>query len=97
MENKDLRGFILDDKPVYDWNRFRLGTVADLRRDPKTRETRQLVVTLSAEAKAQMGTREDIVEIPVDYIFGIRKDAVSLDRSVGELSRLEVAAGLLRR
>ncbi len=83
----DVRGFVLEDKPVFDWNRFPLGTVADIRKDPRTRATRHVVVTLSPEAKTTLGTVEDLMEIPIAYVCGIRKDAVALDRSVEELRR----------
>ncbi len=46
-----------------------------------------LIVTLSPEAKTTLGTVEDLMEIPIAYVCGIRKDAVALDRSVEELRR----------
>lgn len=96
MEKQDVSGFIFADKPVFDWNKVPIGTIADLRRDPKTHAARQLVVTLTPQAKTQMGTKEDLVEIPVSYVFGIRKDAVSLDRSVEELRNMDRVAHLIR-
>lgn len=97
MDSKDVRGFILEDKPVYDWNRFPIGTVSDLRRNPRTKGTRQVVVNLSAEAKTHLGTTDDLLEIPISYVCGIRQDAVSLDRSLSELRRIELLSGLIKR
>ena len=96
MDNKDIRGFVLDDKPVFDWNRFPIGTVADLRKDPKTKATRQVVVSLTPEAKTRLGADDDLLEIPISYVCGIRKDAVSIDRSLEELKRIELMMGLLK-
>lgn len=97
MDSTEVRGFILDDKPVFDWNRFPLGTVTDLRRDPKTRATRHVVVNLSPEAKTHLGTSDDLLEIPISYVCAIRKDAVGLDRSVEELRRIEMMSSVLKR
>lgn len=98
MDTTDLKGFILDDKPVFDWHNRPIGTVADLRRDPRTKATRQVVVNLSQDARRTLGTTEELLEIPVSFIFGIRKDAVSLDRSVEELKKIEtLSATILKR
>lgn len=97
MLKEGIPGFILDDKPVYDWNGAPLGVVSDLERDPKTRAARRLIVNLTPEAKHTIGTAGDSLEIPISYVFGIRKDAVSLNRSAQELKASDAITRLLQR
>lgn len=78
-------GFVFEEKPVFDWNRVPVGTVSSALRDPKTRTTRQLVLTLSPEAQSELGIKEKTIEVPTSYVFGMRKDSVTLDRSLHEL------------
>ncbi|HVL49565.1 MAG TPA: hypothetical protein VM889_13495 [Candidatus Thermoplasmatota archaeon] len=92
MDNKDLAGFVLDDKPVFDWNHVPIGTVADIRKDPKTRSAREIIVNVSPDARRRLGLHDELLEIPISYVFGIRRDAVTLDRSVQELRRFEVVS-----
>lgn len=92
MPKDRFEGFVLDEKPVFDWNRVPIGTVVDTRRDPRTNATRALIVNLNPQAQKNLGSGEDLVTIPLDRVFAIRRDAVTLDRSLEELRRFEVAA-----
>ena len=78
-------GFVFERKPVFDWNRVPVGTVSSTLRDPKTRTTRQLVLTLSPEAQTELGIQEKTLELPTSYVFGMRQDSVTLDRSLHAL------------
>lgn len=80
-------GFLFEQKPVFDWNHVPVGTVRSALRDPKTRAARQLVLTLTPEAKTKLGTQESTLEVPASLVFGVRKDGVTLDRSLTELKR----------
>lgn len=88
MGAHDLNGFDLLDKPVLDYNHARLGIVADVARDPKTNAARHLIVTLDAEARERGGFQRDLLEVPMNLVFGIRRDSVTLDRSLDELRRM---------
>lgn len=84
-----VTGFVLEEKPVVDWNNVPVGTVLDIRKDPRTHDARDLVVNLTPEAQDALGLRDDLLTIPVDHVFGIRRDRVQLDRSIQELAKLE--------
>lgn len=88
-------GFILEQKPVFDWNHVPVGHVAAARRDPKTQTTTQLVITLSPEAKTELGVTT--LEVPASLLFGMRRDEVTLDRSISELKRIDFPAALLKK
>lgn len=90
------RSFVLEDKVVYDWHRIPLGTVVDAERDPKTHITRSLIVNLTPEAQSRMGTNQELITIPSSYVAGIRRDGVTLDRSLRELTRIEMLSALGR-
>lgn len=90
-------GFIFDKKPVYDWNHVPLGHVAQTLRDPKTNATRQLVLTLTPQARKELGTSHDSIELPANLVFGMRRDQVTLDRSITELKKIEHFSSLLKK
>lgn len=82
-------GFVFEQKPVFDWNRVPVGTVSGALRDPKTRAARQLVLTLSREAQEELGTEEKTIELPASLVFGVRRDGLTLNRSLHELRRFD--------
>jgi hypothetical protein len=82
-------GFVLEQKPVFDWNHVPVGKVVTTRRDPKTRAATQLVLTLTPEARTQLGAESQTVELPASLVFGMRRDSVTLDRSISELKKIE--------
>lgn len=88
---------IFEQKPVFDWNRVPVGRVASARRDPKTHDTRQLVLTLTPEAQKQLGTEEMTLELPASMIFGMRRDAVTLDRPISELRKIDRLTTILKK
>ncbi|HWH08966.1 MAG TPA: hypothetical protein VNX21_07180 [Candidatus Thermoplasmatota archaeon] len=90
-------GFVLEQKPVFDWNHVPVGRVTTARRDPKTRATTQLVLTLSPEAQTQLGVPDATLEVPASLVFGVRRDAVTLDRSLSELKRIDFFASVLKK
>ena len=90
-------GFVFDRKPVYDWNHVPVGHVTTTVRDPRTNATRQLVLTLSPEARSELGTSTSEVELPASLVFGMRRDQVTLDRTLTELKKIETFASLLRK
>lgn len=91
-----VTGFVLEEKPVVDWNNMSVGTVLDIRKDPRTRDARQLVVNLTPEAQDALGVQDDLLTIPIEHVFGIRRDRVQLNRSLAELARVEKMTELLR-
>lgn len=90
-------GFVLEQKPVFDWNHVPVGQVTTARRDPKTRATTQLVLTLSPEARTQLGVSSPTLEVPASLVFGVRRDGVTLDRSLSELKRFDLPASVLKK
>lgn len=94
MQSED---FLFEEKPVFDWNRVPVGTVSETRRDPKTREARQLVLTLTPEAMTKLGTSVSTFELPANLVFGMRRDEVTLDRSLTELKRIERLESVLKK
>lgn len=82
----------LREKLVYDWNNFAVGRIRDAEVDPKTRVVRSLVISLSDEARSKLGAKAPSMVIPINYVFGIRRGEVTLDRSFDELRRLEADA-----
>lgn len=87
MPVNETRRSIYESRPVFDWNNFELGTCTETEFDTKTHEAKSLTVTLSREAEARVGRSR--LNVPVDFVFGIRKDEVMLDRSIDELSGSE--------
>lgn len=85
----------LHEKLVFDWNNFAVGKIREAKVDPKTKTVRSLVISLSADAQARMGAKAPSLVIPVDYVFGIRRGEVTLDRSFEEIRRMESQASLL--
>lgn len=83
-------------KPVFDWNHKPIGHVADTRRDPKTHDTRQLVLTLTPEAAQELGRKELTLELPARMVFTMRRDGVTLDRPMRELAKLDAPPTVLR-
>lgn len=90
-------GFVLEQKPVFDWNHVPVGRVVTTRRDPKTRAATQLVLTLSPEARTQLGTEAQTVELPASLVFGLRRDSVTLDRSISELKKIEFFSSVIKK
>lgn len=89
MTDEDMSGFVLSDKPVLDWNQEPVGTVEEVTRDPATKAAEEIVVSLSSEARDEMGEAGEQIEIPLSYVFGIRRDSVTLDRSIDEIDRMK--------
>lgn len=73
------------ERVVFDWNNMAIGIVKAEKRDPRTREVRELVVNLNDAAKNLAGSTEAVVTIPASFIFGLRRDQVTLDRSFDEI------------
>lgn len=94
MQSED---FLFEEKPVFDWNRVPVGTVSETRRDPKTREARQLVLTLTPEAKTRLGTSATTMELPAKLVSGLRRDGVTLDRSITELRQIDRFESILKK
>lgn len=90
-------GFVFDRKPVYDWNHVPVGHVTQTVRDPRTNAARQLVLTLSPEARTELGASTDSIELPASLVFGMRRDQVTLDRSLTELKKIERFSALLKK
>lgn len=90
-------GFVFDKKPVYDWNHVPVGHVAQTVRDPRTNAARQLVLTLSPEARTELGASTDRIELPASLVFGMRRDQVTLDRSLTELKKIDLLSSLLKK
>ena len=90
-------GFLFEEKPVFDWNHKPVGTVSTARRDPKTRAATQIVLALSADAKAELGVEDDNLELPASIVFGMRRDSVTLDRSISELKRIEFFSSIIKK
>lgn len=90
-------GFVLEQKPVFDWNHVPVGRVTDARRDPKTRATTGLVLTLSPEAQTELGLASPTLEVPASLVFGVRRDGLTLDRSLSELKRIDFFASVLKK
>jgi sporulation protein YlmC with PRC-barrel domain len=82
----------LREKLVLDWNNFAVGKIREARVDPKTKTVRSLIVNLTPEAQTRVGASAPNMVIPVDYVFGIRRGEVTLDRSFDEIRRLEAAS-----
>jgi hypothetical protein len=89
-------GFVFEKKPVFDWNHVPVGTVSGAVRDPKTRAASKLLLTLSPEAQAGLGTLDTTLELPASYVFGVRRDSVTLDRSLTELKKIDLFASVLK-
>lgn len=94
MQSED---FLFDKKPVFDWNHVPVGHVATTRKDPKTRTARRLVLTLSPEARTELGLAEESIELPASMVFGMRRDEVTLDRSLSELKKIDFFASVLKK
>lgn len=88
-------GFVFDQKPVFDWNQVPVGTVSEARRDPKTKQTRQLIVKLNDDASGKLGT--STLEVSAGHVFGVRRDGLMLDRSLSELKKIDQFAALLKK
>lgn len=82
----------LETKPVFDWDHEPLGTILGSEHDPKTRDPTSLIVGLSADARDRLDTEKETVSLPFDWVFGIRRDEVRLNRGAQELaSNIEAA------
>lgn len=90
-------GFVFDKKPVFDWNHVPVGHVKETQRDPRTHATRNLVLTLSPEARSELGAATDSIELPASFVFGMRRDQVTLDRSLNELKKIDLLSTLLKK
>lgn len=90
-------GFVFEKKPVFDWNHVPVGHVTQTVRDPRTHATRQLVLTLSPEARTELGASTDSIELPASLVFGMRRDQVTLDRTLHELKKIEHFSTLLKK
>lgn len=87
---------VFERKPVFDWNQVPLGTVSTTNRNPKTRDTRGLVLRLTPEARTELGTSEETLELPASFVFGMRRDGLTLDRSLEEL-KAELPRSILKK
>lgn len=74
-------------KRVLDFNGMRVGDVREVVRDGRTGEPRSLLIGLSPEARAQLGRGSFVVRVPVQFIAGVRREEVALDRSLREVAR----------
>lgn len=90
-------GFVFDKKPVFDWNHVPVGHISNTVKDPRTHATRQIVLTLSPEARSELGTADEKLELPASLVFGMRRDQVTLDRTITELKKIEHFASLLKK
>lgn len=90
-------GFVFEQKPVFDWNHVPVGTVSSALRNPKTGTAKQLVLTLTPEAKTELGLDEATMELPASLVFGMRKDGLTLDRSLSQLKRTENLPSWLKK
>lgn len=70
---------------MFDWDDQPLGTVLGSELDPKTRDPTSLIIDLSSDARERLDTDEETVQLPFDYVFGIRRDEVRLSRGTKEL------------
>jgi hypothetical protein len=77
----------LETKQVFDWDHRPLGTVLGSEQGPGTSDSKRLIVGLSADARAELDTDKDTIVLPFDFVEGIRRDEVRLDRAVGEIAR----------
>ena len=91
MAQNLFKGSIYDARPVYDWNNFELGKVTGARMDSNS-SIRELIVDLNDDARQKLGARDQKLEIPMDFVHGVRRDEVTLDRSLAEIARLQHAA-----
>ena len=89
-------GFVFERKPVYDWNHVPVGTVSGAVRDPKTRAASKLVLTLTREAQHELGVPDTTLELPACFVFGVRRDSVTLDRSLTELKKIDFFSSVLK-
>lgn len=76
----------LDAKPVFDWDHEPLGTVLGSEHDPRTRDPTNLIVGLSSDARERLQTDKETLSLPFEYVFGIRRDEVRLNRGVQEIA-----------
>lgn len=90
-------GFVFDRKPVFDWNHVPLGHVSETVRDPRTHAARQLVLKLSPEARTELGASTESIELPASLVFGMRRDQVTLDRTLTELKKIDLFASILKK
>ncbi len=85
----------INERAVYDWNRRMVGTVQDVQMDPKTHAARDLIVNLSPEVREALGAGEGPVRIPMNFVSGIRRESLTLDRGINELRQIEVLRDIL--
>lgn len=78
-----------DVRPVYDWNRAPLGVVVHEPRPDAA--PRALVVSLHPEVRTRLGIEADVLEVPLRYVFSIRRDAITLSESIAVLTRGDAA------
>jgi sporulation protein YlmC with PRC-barrel domain len=78
------------DKLVLDWNGLRVGRVRRVVGDSRTGAVRSLVLEVAPEAQSVLGT--PTATVPVGYVRAVRRDELSLDRSVDELARGDAPA-----
>lgn len=90
-------GFVFEKKPVFDWNHVPVGHIREAVRDPRTNAARQLVLTLSPEARTELGASTDSIELPASLVFGMRRDQVTLDRTLNELKKIERFGSILKK
>ncbi len=76
----------LDAKRVFDWEHEPLGTVLGSEHDPRTRDPTNLIVGLSSEARERLQTEKETLSLPFDYVVGIRRDEVRLNRVFQEIA-----------
>lgn len=72
-------------KTVVDWNHRPVGHVAREQRDPRTKTVRSLVIHLTGEAQRALHAEHRELVIPVQFVFGVRRDEVTLDRPLETL------------
>ena len=78
----------LEHKPVYDSNHLPLGTITGAAVDPKTRDPTELIIRLHPQARQSLRSEDNTLSLPFDLVFGIRRDEVTLSRSLPELMGL---------
>lgn len=72
-------------KPVFDWDRLPLGTILGSEVDPRTHDPTSLIIGLTEDAQARLGTERSTISLPFEYVLGIRRDEVRLNRGLRDL------------
>jgi hypothetical protein len=73
------------EKVVLDGQGVRIGHLRHVVADARTREPRTLLVALTPEARAMVGALQTVA-VPARFVWGVRRDQVTLDRSLEEIA-----------